>query len=77
MSDFQFSTYVSRDEVASALANNSEQAGYVLAEFAARTFQTMDRDDMLDNLEVLADHHKEALGAMCLQIIGRIMGDDK
>lgn len=77
MSDFQFSTSVSRDEVASALENNSEQAAYVLAEFADRTFQTMGRDDMLDCLEGLADHHKEALVAMCLQILGRIGSDNE
>lgn len=69
MSDYQFETGVLRDQMASALANNTEQTGYVLAELAkALPRGTRDFDDLVDFIHELDQDQKDALGAFCLAI---------
>lgn len=66
MSDYHFETGVLRDQMASALANNTEQTGYVLAELAkAIPPGTVDFDDLVDGIANLEDAQMNALRTFC------------
>lgn len=76
MSDFNFNTQVSRDDVVSAFQDNSEEAAYVFGEFALMVQGTMDRDDFLDCLQGLNGGQKSALADLARAIIDRTEGDE-
>lgn len=62
MTDFSFTSYVSRDELAAELSGNPEQAAYVLAEVADFISPgTMMFDDLCDSLEHLTEKQRASL----------------
>lgn len=62
MTDFSFTSYVSRDELAAELSGNPEQAAYVLAEVADFISpSTMMFDDLCDSLDCLSIEQRAAL----------------
>lgn len=66
MSDFYFEVGVLRDQMASKLANDMEQAPYVLAELAACVVPgSRDFEDFIDFAAALSEEQRTALQLFC------------